>query len=198
VSGLKSYFYCEVCGEETEHTVVSERRHLYRCVVCGNHEAFPPEKEIMCRAIISHEGESERGIVRLRSGEVVEKGEEMVVETESGFRIGEVTSLELRGGARSEIGEAENISTVWLRDIGEVAVKFSLHKRAITTPITIYMPGESRIRIGEDIEVEGKIFKITKIKTRDGKVVDRDRDEVVAKDVKRVYAMFERKVRKGK
>ncbi len=176
--------------------LIKEKSHLYRCKECGNYANFPPGKEISCRAIISFEGESERGEVKLKEGEMVEKGDELVVETESGFRIGEVTSLELKNGKRSDLATAEEVETVWLRDVGEVAVRISLHKRAVTTPITIYMPGESELRVGEELEIGNKRFRVSKIKTRDGRVVDRQNDSVMAKDIKRVYAKFERKIRK--
>ncbi|AGK61224.1 putative archaeal Zn-finger protein [Archaeoglobus sulfaticallidus PM70-1] len=189
-------YYCDVCRESTMHSLVREKTNLYKCEECGNYVTITPEKEIVVNAIISSEGESERGKVRLKEGENVEKGDELVVEVEEGFKIGEVTSIELEDGKRIDLSPSDKIKTVWLRDIGEVGVKFSLHKRAITTPVTLYMPGETEIRVGEDIDIENKRFRITKIKTRDGRLYGREGDTVMAKDVKRVYAMFQSKIKK--
>ncbi len=193
---MRQFFYCEVCGEETEHKLIRKRTHLYMCEECGNYATFPPEKEIIVNAIISFEGESERGKIRLKESEKVEKGDELIVETDSGFRIGEVTSLELVNNKRGEEAEAKEIRTIWLRDTGEVGVRISLHKRAITTPVTIYVPGETEFRVGEELEIGNKKFRISKIKSRDGKVIDRRNAGVRAKDIKRVYAIFQSKVRK--
>ena len=194
---MKQYFYCEVCKEETPHKLIRAKTHLYKCEECGNYANFPPEKEILVNAIISFEGESEKGKVRLKESERVEKGEEFIVETDSGFRIGEVTSIELGGDKRSEEGEAREIRTLWLRDTGEVGVKISLHKRAITTPVTIYVPGETEFSVGEDLEFGNKKYRITKIKSRDGRILDRRGESIRAKDIRRVYAKFEAKLKKS-
>jgi uncharacterized Zn finger protein len=194
---MKQFFYCEVCGEETPHKLIREKNHLYRCEECGNYANFPPEKEITINAIISFEGESERGRVRLKESEEVGKGDELIVETESGFRIGEVTSIELTNSRRSEGAEAKEIRAIWLRDTGEVGVRISLHKRAITTPLTIYVPGETEFRVGEELEFGNKRYRITKIKPRNGGVVDRKGESIKAKNIKRIYAKFEAKIKRG-
>ena len=192
---MKQFFYCEVCGEETPHKLIREKTHLYRCEVCGNYASFPPEREVVVNAIISFEGESEKGKVRLKEGEEVEKGDELIVETESGFRIGEVTSIELSNNKRSEEASAKEIRTIWLRDTGEVGVRISLHKRAITTPVTLYVPGETEFSVGEELEFGNKRYRITKIKSRDGKLFERRGDSVAAKNIRRVYAKFEAKIK---
>ncbi|MBO8181945.1 MAG: hypothetical protein H0Z28_04020 [Archaeoglobus sp.] len=194
---MKQFFYCEICGEETPHKLIREKTHLYMCEECGNYANFPPEKEIVVNAIISFEGESERGKVRLKESEEIEKGDEFIVETDSGFRIGEVTSIELLNDKRSETANAKQIKTIWLRDTGEVGVRISLHKRAITTPVTIYVPGETEFTVGEELEFGNKRYRITKIKVREGKVLDRKGDSIKAKNIRRVYAKFEGKI-KGK
>ena len=194
---MKQFFYCEICGEETPHRLIREKTHLYMCEECGNYANFPPEKEIVVNAIISFEGESERGKVRLKESEEIEKGDEFIVETDSGFRIGEVTSIELLNDKRSEIANAKQIKTIWLRDTGEVGVRISLHKRAITTPVTIYVPGETEFAVGEELEFGNKRYRITKIKVREGKVLDKKGDSIKAKNIRRVYAKFEGKI-KGK
>jgi uncharacterized Zn finger protein len=191
------YFYCEICKDETPHKLIRAKTHLYRCDECGSYANFPPEKEIAVKAIISFEGESEKGIVRLREDDKIEEGDELIVETDSGFRIGEVTSIELMSNRRAEEAEAREIKTIWLRDVGEVGVRISLHKRAITTPVTIYVPGETEFRIGEELEFGNKKYRITKIKSRDGRVLDKNKEAIKAKDIRRVYAKFEAKIKRG-
>jgi uncharacterized Zn finger protein len=195
---MQQYFYCDICQNETEHELIKEKTHLYRCKDCGTFSTHLPEKEIEVRAIISSEDESEKGKLFLKESEIVEKGDEMIVDVSNGFRIGEVTSLELKNGKRTEISDAKSIATVWLRDTGEVAVKISLHRRSVTSPMTIHTSGETEFKIGDELEIGNKKYRITKIKSRDGKVIDRIDDTVKAKNIKRVYAKLESKIKRSK
>jgi uncharacterized Zn finger protein len=191
------YFYCEFCKDETPHRLIRAKTHLYKCDECGTYANFPQQKEVVVKAVISFEGEAERGTVRLSEGEKIEGGNEVIVETDSGFRIGEVTSIELTNGRRAKEAEARRIKTIWLRDVGEVGVRISLHKRAVTTPVIIYVPGETEFRIGEELEFKNKKYRVTKIKSRDGRVLDRNREAIKAKDIRRIYAKFVAKIKRG-
>ena len=182
---MRRYIYCDTCKEETEHELIREDKNLYRCIECNTFVQFEPEKEIKIRAIISSGEVSEKGSVLLKQHDLIEKGDELIVETDEGYKIGEVTSIEVEG-KRVERCEADKASTIWLKNVGEVVVKMSLHKRAITTPYKIKISGDTEFRVGEELEINGKIFY---------KFGDVDK----AKEIKRVYAMFkERRKRRSR
>ncbi len=188
---MRQYIYCDTCKEETLHILVKEDKNLYRCTVCGTHTNYIPDKEIEVRAIISTGPNSVKGKIKLRENDLIEKGDEFVVDTKDGHKIGEITSIELKNGTRAEAGEAKNISTVWLRDVGEVEVRFSLHKRAVTSPYKMLVDGETEFEIGEVVVIDGKKFRIHRIKLLEGGILKRPGSRARARDIRRVYAKYE-------
>jgi len=193
---MKQYFYCDTCKDDTEHEPIRPEKHLYRCTECGTVSQHIPEKEIRVRAVISSGATSEVGSITLKESDVVEAGDEVIVDTEEGFKLGEVTSIELKNGKRSEFGEAKDIETVWLRDVGEVEVKMSLHKGAITTPYKFVTSGETEFTVNEQLDIDGAVYRITRIKLINGKLLKRHGAKAKAKEIRRIYAMFERKLRR--
>lgn len=189
---MKVVEYCDVCDDETEHELI--KRNLYRCRVCGSVREILPEKEVNIKAIISTGGESEVGRIRIKESDVIRVGEEMIVETDEDVKVGEVTAIELKDMKRVEFAEAKDVYAVWLRNVGEVDVKFSLHKGAVTTPYKMRTTGDTEFEIGERINIDNYIFRITRIKKIDGKLLKRRGEKAKAKEIKRIYAMFERKL----
>ncbi|RUM35007.1 MAG: hypothetical protein DSY33_00710 [Archaeoglobus sp.] len=183
--------YCDVCCKETEHKLIRADRNLYKCRICGSVVELRREKEIELRAIISSGATSEKGKIRLRPDDLLKVGDEVVVEVGEGFKVGEITSLEFNSGLRVDLATAREVSTVWLRDTGEVTVKISLHKGSITTPYRILVSGETKFEVGEILEINRKNFKITRIKLINGRLLRKDGDIAVAKEIKRVYAIYQ-------
>lgn len=188
--------YCDVCGEETEHELIRADKNLYRCRLCGSVVELRPEKEIELRAIISSGATSRRGRIRVKPGDLLETGDEVVVEVDDGFKIGEITSLEFRNGSRRNSAIAKDVSTVWLRDVGEVFVKISLHKGAITTPYKLLVSGDTEFEVGEVLEINGKRFRIERMKLINGRLLKKEGDRAEAKEIRRIYAMYQRHYRK--
>jgi len=187
------YLYCETCKDETEHELIRVEKHLYRCKECGTVSQHIPKEKIRVKAIISSGAESEAGSVLLKEDDVVEVGNELVVEVEEGFKVGEVTSVEFLNGKRGEEGRVKNIQAIWLRDVGEVIIRLSLHKKAVTTPYQLSTPGETEFKIGEVLNINGRIFRITKVRLLNGRLLKRHGDIAKAKEIKRIYAMYERR-----
>ncbi len=188
---MKQYIYCDTCRKETLHEVVREDRNLYRCTICGTHLTYSPEKEIEIRAIVSTGARSIKGKLRIWESELIERGDEYIVDTPEGHKIGEVTSLEMKNGTRSEAGEAKKVATVWMRDVGEVVVRFSLHKRSVTSPFKMTVDGETEFEIGEVLNIDGKKFRIHRIKLLEGGVLKRPGSKARARDIRRIYAKYE-------
>jgi len=185
--------YCDDCEEDTPHHLIRENKNLYKCNNCGTVKHLQPEKEITVRAIISCGEESETGSIELKESEKVELKDELVIETEEGFKIGQITSIELKNGKRVETAEVRDILTLWLKDIGEMAVHISLHKGGVTTPFTFKAPGETEFIIDEILELENKKCRITKIKLDNGKLLDKAGQRAKTKEIVRIYTIPERK-----
>ena len=188
---MKEYIYCDTCKEETLHELI--RGEKYRCMQCGSFTVYHPKREVEIRAIISSGAESARGTIKAFEGEKLEKGDEYIVETEIGHKIGEITSIELKNGSRVESGTVGEIETIWLRDVGEVEVRMSLHKRSVTTPYKMVVDGETEFEVGEVIFVDGKRFRIHRIKLLTGGVLRREGKRARARDIRRIYAKYEGK-----
>jgi len=187
----REYIYCDTCGEETLHELIREEKHLYRCTECGTFTTHLPKKEVEVRAIISSGAESVRGSIKAYEGDELEKGDEYIVETEEGHKIGEITSIELKNGKRAESGKVGEIETVWLRDVGEVEVRMSLHKRSVTTPYKMVVDGETEFEVGEVLYINGKRFRIHRIKLISGGVLRGEGKRARAREIRRIYAKYE-------
>jgi len=188
---MKDYIYCDTCKEETLHELVRAEKHLYRCSECGTFNTSLPRVEVEVRAIVSSGAESVRGLIRAYEGESLEKGDEYIVETENGHKVGEITSIELKDGRRVETATVGEIRTVWLRDVGEVEVRMSLHKRSVTSPYKMVVDGETEFEVGEILYVDGKKYRIHRIRLLSGEVVRKEGRKVRAKEVRRIYAKYE-------
>ncbi len=187
----RQYIYCDTCGEETLHELIREEKHLYRCTECGTFTTHLLRKEVEVRAIISSGAESVRGSIKAYEGDELEKGDEYIVETEEGHKIGEITSIELKNGKRAESGKVGEIETVWLRDVGEVEVRMSLHKRSVTTPYKMVVDGETEFEVGEVLYINGKRFRIHRIKLISGGVLRGEGKRARAREIRRIYAKYE-------
>ncbi len=191
---MKVVEYCDVCEEETEHELIAPHKNLYRCRVCGSVRQIVPEKEIDLKAILSSGEESEVGRVRVKESETLRVGEEVIVEVGEEVKVGEITALELKNRKRAEFANARDVYAVWLRNVSEVDVKFSLHKGAVTTPYKMRTTGETEFEVGERINIDSVIYRITRIKRIDGKLLKRRGEKAKAKEIRRIYAIYVKRV----
>ncbi|MDI9610964.1 MAG: HVO_0476 family zinc finger protein [Archaeoglobales archaeon] len=185
---MKTEIYCETCKEFTEHEGI--KKELYRCSVCGTHVHLMPEKEVELKAIFSKEDLTKIGSVKLPEEEEIIKGSELIVDLEGESRLGRITAIQLKDGKVVEFAKAKDSVAIWLKEVGEVYVKFSLHKKAITSSYKILFDGETEFAVGEEIEIEGKRYLIRRIKHIDGRLLRHEGEKAIAKEIKRVYATY--------
>lgn len=185
---MRTEIYCDTCKEITDHEMVKD--NLYRCLNCGTHVRLEPEREVELKAIFSHEDETRIGAVKLSESEELVKGAELIVDLDGESRIGRITAVQLKDGRTVEFAKAKDSQAVWLKEVGEVYVRFSLHKRAVTTSYKIPFDGETEFSVGEEIEFERKKFVITRIKLLDGRLLKKEGEKAVAKEIKRIYATY--------
>ncbi|WP_247003748.1 HVO_0476 family zinc finger protein [Halosolutus gelatinilyticus] len=195
---------CPSCSPdlETVHEVLTEGGGALtvRCSECGHVHKIQPEtrREVTLDVVVSQEGESFTANVTTPEDEVVEVGDEFILETEEVLSTVRVTSLELDGHRRTEAAPADEIETVWTREVDNVAVNVTVHpkdgSRDDSRSVTVYVPGDYEFEVGDTETFGDDEFEIDAFVVRgDATGYDRDRyemdgDSIVAKDAKRVYA----------
>ncbi|WP_254863977.1 HVO_0476 family zinc finger protein [Halovivax gelatinilyticus] len=198
---------CPACSPklETVHEVLSpgEGSITVRCGECGHVHKIQPEStpEVTLDVVVSQGGESFTANVTTPEDERVEVGDEFLLETDEVLATVRVTSVELDEQRRRESARADEIETVWTREVDNVAVNVTIHpedgRRDDSRSITMYVPGDYEFTIGETEAAESEEFSIDAVVVRgDAAGYDRDRyemdgDVVLAKDAKRVYAWDE-------
>ncbi|ADD05713.1 UCP015877 family protein [Natrialba magadii ATCC 43099] len=198
---------CPSCSPdlETVHEVLTEGGGslTVRCSECGHVHKIQPEqeREVTLDVVVSQDDESFTANVTTPDGATIEVGDEFLLETEEVLSTVRVTSLELDGQRRVESAPADEIETVWTREVDNVSVDITIHpqdgSRDDSRSITVHVPGDYEFEVGAvddfgDDEFEIDAFVVRKAVTG----YDRDRydmegDTVPAKDVKRIYAYDE-------
>ena len=197
---------CPSCSPdlETVHEVLSPGGGslTVRCGECGHVHKVQPEseREVSLDVVVSQGGESFTANVTTPEDERIAVGEEFLLETDEVLSMVRVTSLEVEAGRRQE-AVAEDIETVWSREVDNVAVNVTIHpedgRRDESRSTTIHVPGDYELEVEATEEFGDDEFTIDAVVVRgDADGYHRDRfeqpgDVVLAKDAKRVYAWDE-------
>ncbi|WP_255168960.1 HVO_0476 family zinc finger protein [Natrononativus amylolyticus] len=195
---------CPSCSSdlETVHEVLTEGGgHLtVRCSDCGHVHKIQPEREreVSLDVVVSQDGESFTANVTTPAEETLETGDEFLLETEEVLSTVRITSLEIGDERRRESATAEDVETVWTREVDNVSVDVTIHpqdgRREDSRSVTVYVPGDYEFEVGAVEEFGDDEFEIDAFVVRqDAEGYRRDRFEVegdvgFAKDLKRVYA----------
>jgi uncharacterized Zn finger protein len=183
---------CPECGEETEHEVLAESRdRLVRCTTCGHHHRIPWEKEpelLVIKTIVSREGTSLTGTIEFDPDDECFLDDHLVAECGDEAYGVEVTAIEC-GGRRLLRAKAKDITTLWTRTIDRVIVKISVHDGRKTIPLYMECEGEDEFVVGEKYVVDGKRFKLSHIKLRDGPLMRKEGWKTIAHKIKRIYGV---------
>ncbi|WP_408959811.1 HVO_0476 family zinc finger protein [Natrinema sp. 74] len=198
---------CPSCSPdlETVHEVLTEGGGTLtvRCSECSHvHKVQPDtEREVTLDVVVSQGGESFTANVTTPEGESIEVGDEFILETEAVLSTVRVTSVELDGQRRVDEAPADEIETVWTREVDNVAVNVTVHpqdgSRDDSRGITVHVPGDYEFEVGAVESFGDDEFEIDAFVVRDDAAgYERDRyemdgDTVLAKDAKRVYAYDE-------
>ncbi|SIS21649.1 HVO_0476 family zinc finger protein [Natronorubrum thiooxidans] len=200
---------CPSCSPELEtvHEVLTTTEGggtvTVRCSECGHVHKIQPEREreVTLDVVVSQEGESFTANVTTPEDATIEVGDEFILETEEVLSTVRVTSLELDGQKRTDEADADEIETVWTREVDNVAVNVTVHpqdgSRNDSRSITLHVPGDYEFEIGATETFGDDEFEIDAVVVRkDASGYHRNRyeesgDSVFAKDTKRVYAYDE-------
>lgn len=198
---------CPSCSPdlETVHEVLSPGGGslTVRCSECGHvHKVRPErEREVTLDVVVSQGGESFTANVTTPEDETLEAGDEFLLETEEVLSTVRVTSIEVGEERREDRARADEVETVWTREVDNVSVNVTVHPedgaRDDSRSTTIHVPGDYELEVGATEEFGDDEFTIDAIVVRgDASGYNRDRyeeegDMVFAKDAKRVYAWDE-------
>ncbi len=182
--------YCSGCEKECGHEVVSDTRdRVVRCMTCGHVQRIKKEKTsgpVMVKAIVSREDSSMVCGIELMPDDECAIDDHLVAECgEEAFGV-EVTGIEC-GERRVQRARAKAITSLWTRVIEQVIVKISVHDGRKTIPLYRECEGEDPFVVGDVYTVQGKRFKITQLKLRDGPLMRKEGWKTVAHRIKRVY-----------
>ncbi|WP_290813514.1 HVO_0476 family zinc finger protein [Halovivax sp.] len=201
-AGTRLALVCPACSPdlETVHEVLSPGGHAtVRCTECDHvHKtAIERERTVDRRVVVSQDDESFSAQTDVPRDERLAIGEEFVLDTEEALVEARITGLETIEGTRTEAARAADVRTIWARDVGNVAVDVTLHPHDGThdesRSVSILVPGDYAFMIGQPESIDGEEFTVESVIVRDDTVgYDRDQldergDEVLAKDVKRLY-----------
>ncbi|SFS65622.1 HVO_0476 family zinc finger protein [Halostagnicola kamekurae] len=198
---------CPSCSPdlETVHEVLSPGGGsiTVRCSECSHvHKIQPePEREVTLDVVVSQDGESFTANVTTPEDETIETGDEFILETDEVLSTVRVTSIELDEQRRREAAPAQDVETVWTREVDNVSVDVTVHPQDGThdesRSITVYVPGDYEFEVGTVETFGDDEFEIDAFVVRDDATgYERDRNElegdvVLAKDAQRVYAYDE-------
>ncbi|WP_136716615.1 HVO_0476 family zinc finger protein [Halorientalis salina] len=198
---------CPSCSQalETVHEVLSTGggRVTLRCTECEHvhKEQLPEDDTVQRSVVVSQDGESFTTSVDVPEDEQLAVGEEFVAETDAAIMTVRITSLELDDDSRVESAGADEVDTIWTREVENVAVNVTKHpkdgRREDTESLTLQVPGDYEFTVGETEELGDYEFTVESFHVRDDAEgyfmdkLDHDGDTIVAKDVKRLYVRDE-------
>ena len=182
--------YCPECKEECEHEVVADARdRVVRCTTCNHVQRIKKERAsepITVKAIVSREDSSVVCGIDLMPDDECSIDDRLVAECgDDAFGV-EITGIET-GERRVQRARAKAITSLWTRVIEQVVVKISVHDGRRTIPLYKESGGEAPFVVGDIYTVQGKRFKITQLKLRDGPLMRKEGWKTVAHRIKRVY-----------
>lgn len=194
---------CPSCSPSvpTEHEVLSAGgQYTVRCTDCDHvHKTTIDDTTVHRDVIVSQDGDSFKTEVEVPPGERLSTGDEFVVESDQGVFVVRITSLETGEQQRADAAPAEEVETIWTRDVGNVTVDATVHPpegggHDRTRSVDLHVPGDHEFVVGEreslaDVEIEVERIRLRETATGyDHYQLERPGDSAQAKDVLRLYA----------
>ena len=179
---------CYSCSPDKKvlHEVLHVGKKLVvRCTQCHvTRQAEPAVRvsAVKLKVVVSDYDKSYVRWFELGAAERLRLHDEMIVENGSIDAV-RISAIELRDGRREPEAAAEMIRVVWAQKIDKVVVKIAVHTGNITRSHKLPFDGEQEFVVGH-AEQRGKI---TRIRVKEGSVLDRAGQSAKAKDVGRVY-----------
>lgn len=187
---MSPYLWCPTCGSVQEHeTLHAQQGTLQRCLLCGvprREERAAAPTTCRLKVIVSAGESSHLCSLEVSDLESLKCGDHLKVIVGDEETEVEVTGIEC-GQQRFLSSRCEDISTVWSRVVGIVALKVAVHSGWKTHAETIPTPGARTITVGSFLTVQTRRCRIHALKLRDGALLKREGQWAAAANIKRVY-----------
>ncbi len=194
---------CPSCSPAvpTEHEVLSTGGgYTVRCTECDHvHKTTIDDTTIRRDVVVSQDGDSFATDVEVPPDEPLSVGDEFVVESEAGVFVVRITSLEVGEERRADAASAEDVRTIWTRDVGNVTVDATVHPpeggaHDETRSVDLHVPGDHEFVVGQTESLADVEIAVERIRLRDSATgyehyqLERPGDTALAKDILRLYA----------
>lgn len=166
---------CVTCGETTLQEVLKGRvvkgglgvEGTFRCTECetvvSGLVSFPAP--LVVPLIVSYEDESVPAQVEVPEDEMLEIGDEFLVDDE---RV-ELTGIELKDeGRRVEKARADEIRTLWGKNRDRIKVKFGINEGDVTHSFETWFGPEEEVHVGEAFDLGDDEVVVDRIVTTEG------------------------------
>lgn len=140
------------------------------------------------KLIISELDKSRCSFLELKPDEMVKIGEEFAVEDGNEVKAILITAIEKKAGERVKLAGAGEIACLWGKVISEIALKIAIQEKGKTRSLSVKVPGDGEFAVGEKIKIAGEELEITAIKIRKGKMMKREGNTALAKNIKRIFS----------
>lgn len=175
---------CPACGTETVHDVEKQRgrEQVLTCRDCGRtHPVVAPET-VEVPVQLSLDEETTETEIEVAEDATISVGDRMFLLD----GLAEVTAVEADDDRRHEALRADEIRTLWAKDIREVTIPVTVHQGRTSQSLETVAAPDRELAVGDRLDVEGRRYRIDRIKTDDD--ILRDVGETAkAVDVVRVY-----------
>ena len=184
-------FYCQNCGQITEHSIVKEDEHklLVKCHNCETiHDADrePKPKYLPINLIYTIDGRT-INVERSLPDKRYLIGDCLLDKNEYGKRIHlEITSIEDVNGRKVETAKIENIRNIWAKPVERIGIDVFIRDDKKMIKKTLLFYEQDNYGIGKHT-VNQLRYKVTHIELKDGTMIT-DGDVSVGK-IKRVYVV---------
>jgi len=188
------YTECPKCNIETVHNLLKgklsskKNQDILNCTVECNkcksvHQALiKTPKTITVPIIVSSMDRSEPKQIELNSNDVLEVGDEIIVDN---INI-KITALETNNDKRLESSAVDDLKTIWGKRFDKVKVKVTINKGRTTYSHELWAVPDEEFYIGDMLTFGRLKSVIHRIKTQNG-LLKRDGSMATARDIVRIY-----------
>jgi uncharacterized Zn finger protein len=188
------YTDCPKCDSETIHNILKgklsskKNQEVLDCTVECNkcksvHQAYIRSPKILSvPAIVSYMGNSEKKKIDLNSNDVLQVGDEIIIDD----RNIQITSLETKDSKRVVNCRVDDLKTIWARRFDKVRVKVTINKGVRTYSHELWAVPDEEFYIGDMLTFGRLKAVIHRIKTTD-RLLKSDGSMATAREIVRVY-----------
>ena len=174
---------CPHCNRNTRHKILkANAQYLIRCEGCTVVYKINriKRKKHRIKLVISSKERSQKTIFETFADDIISLYDELVIETQEGPHLAEVTSIELNG-KKEKSSQASRVTLLCCRDLEDIAIKSMIDGKSRF----LKFHGTEVLEVGGWTDVFPSL-PIVQLKLRDGRVFKRRGARTQAKNVNRI------------